>query len=71
MVVICQWPLYQLDIKNTFLHGVLEEEIYMEQPPRFVAQGESGLVCKLHRAWFGKFSHVMQNFGLKHCEADH
>ncbi|KAG2406196.1 Retrovirus-related Pol polyprotein from transposon RE1 Retro element 1 [Vigna angularis] len=81
MPAIRYWPLYQLDIKNAFLHGDLEEEIYMEQPPGFVAQGESGLVCKLRRslyglkqsprAWFGKFSQVVQKFGLKRCEADH
>ena len=63
------WPLYQLDIKNAFLHGELVEEVYMEQPPGFVAQGESGLVCKLRRslyslkqsprAWFGRFGFVV------------
>ncbi|KAL2337544.1 hypothetical protein Fmac_011990 [Flemingia macrophylla] len=81
MAAIRHWPLHQLDIKNAFLHGDLEEDIYMEQPPSFVAQGESGLVCKLHRflyglkqsprAWFGKFSHVVQLFGLKRSESDH
>ena len=40
MAVMYSWPLYQLDIKNVFLHGDLAEEVYMEQPPGFVAQGE-------------------------------
>ena len=66
MVAVRFWPLHQLKIKNAFLHGDLDEEIYMEQPLGFVAQGECGLVCKLcrslyglkqsPRAWFGKFS---------------
>ncbi|KOM38441.1 hypothetical protein LR48_Vigan03g182300 [Vigna angularis] len=37
MATIRHWPLHQLDIKNAILHGDLEEEAYMEQPPRFVA----------------------------------
>ena len=53
MAVMCSWALYQLDIKNVFLHGDLAEEVYMEQPPGFVAQGESGLVCKLHHSLYG------------------
>ena len=42
MTAISSWPLYQLDIKNVFLYGDLAEEVYMEQPLGFVAQG--GLV---------------------------
>ena len=53
MATMCSWPLYQLDIKNVFLHGDLVEEVYMEQPPGFVAQGESGLVCRLRRSLYG------------------
>ena len=36
-----------------FLHGDLAEEVYMEQPPGFVAQGESGLICRLRRSLYG------------------
>ena len=68
------WPLFQLDIKNVFLHGDLAEEVYIEQPPGFVAQGESGLICKLRRSLYGlkqspqasfnRFSSVVQEFGM-------
>ena len=53
----------------------------MEQPPGFVAQGESGLVCRLRRslydlkqsprAWFSRFSFVVQEFGMLRSTADH
>ena len=39
MVAMQSWPLYQLNIKNALLHGDLAEEVYMEQPHGFVAQG--------------------------------
>ena len=81
MVVMRSWPLFQLDIKNVFLHGDPAEEVYMEQPPSFVGQGESGLVCKLRRslyglkqsprAWFSRFSSVVQVFGMIRSIADH
>ena len=75
------WDLHQLDIKNVFLHGDLQEEVYMKQPPRFVAQGEIGKVCHLRkslyglkqspRAWFGKFSQAVEKFGLQKSKSDH
>ena len=53
MAAMRSWPPYQLDIKNAFLHGDLAEEVYMEQLLGFVAQEESGLVCRLHRSLYG------------------
>ena len=52
MATMRTWPLFQLDIKNVFLHGDLIEEVYMEQPLGFVTQGESGLVCVIAYIYF-------------------
>ena len=30
-----KWPIFQMDVKSPFLNGVLEEEVYLEQPPRY------------------------------------
>lgn len=46
------WSLQQLDVNNAFLNGLLEEDIYMQQPQRFVSENKS-LVCKLNCAIYG------------------
>ena len=43
----------QLDVKTTFLHGDLEEEIYMQQPEGFVKKGKENLVCRLKKSLYG------------------
>ena len=42
-----------MDVKTTFLHGDLEEEIYMKQPKGFAAKGKKELVCKLKKSLYG------------------
>jgi hypothetical protein len=36
MVATKGWSLHQMDVNNVFLHGDLQEEMYMEQPPSYV-----------------------------------
>ena len=43
----------QLDVKTTFLHGDLKEEIYMQQPEGFVKKGKENLVCRLKKSLYG------------------
>ncbi|CAN1127242.1 Retrovirus-related Pol polyprotein from transposon TNT 1-94 [Linum perenne] len=74
------WPLFQMDVKNAFLNGDLEEEVYMNIPEGVVHKGEKNSVCKLRkslyglkqspRAWFGKFSKTVISLGYTHCQTD-
>ena len=52
LVATYNWDLHQLDIKNVFLHGDLQEEVYMEQPLGFVAQGEIRRVYRLQKSLY-------------------
>eukprot|EP00261_Vitis_vinifera_P039153 XP_019080396.1 PREDICTED: uncharacterized protein LOC109123854 [Vitis vinifera] len=36
LAVTNRWPLRQLDVKKTFLNDTLTENVYMEQPPRYI-----------------------------------
>jgi Reverse transcriptase (RNA-dependent DNA polymerase) len=67
------WDLYQLDVKNVFLHGDLKVEVYMEIPPGFQNEQLKGKVCRLKRSlyglkqsprvWFDRFSMAMKKLG--------
>jgi len=52
-VTLFDLELEQLDVKTTFIHRELEEEIYMKQPEGFVVSGKEQLVCRLKKSLYG------------------
>jgi hypothetical protein len=74
------WSLRQLDVQNAFLHGVLEEEVYMRQPPGYEDKAYPHYICKLDkalyglkqapRAWYSRLSHKLQELGFVPSKAD-
>lgn len=73
------WPLHQIDINNAFLHGFLNEEIYM-YPLEGYSKAREGQVCKLRRSLYGlkqasrqwnlEFTKHLEGFGFKQSHAD-
>ncbi|KAH9769750.1 protein kinase domain-containing protein [Citrus sinensis] len=75
------WSLNKLYVKNAFLNGDLEEEVYMEAPPGFTEKFGSK-VCRLKRlilyglkqsprAWFERFTKFVKSQGYSQGQADH
>ena len=45
--------IHQIDVKTTLLNGELDEEIYMDQPQGFIADGQENKVCRLLKSLYG------------------
>ncbi|PKU70985.1 Retrovirus-related Pol polyprotein from transposon TNT 1-94 [Dendrobium catenatum] len=75
-----QWPIFQLDVSNAFLHGDLHDDIYMYQPPGFEDKTRPNDVCKLQkslyglkqapRQWFQKLTTFLQSKGFGFSRSD-
>ena len=69
-----------MDVKTVFLNGVMDEDVYMEQPTGFVEVGKENLICKLNksiyglkqvsRQWYLKFDRIIIQNGFKKNAVD-
>ncbi|GAA0153052.1 transmembrane signal receptor [Lithospermum erythrorhizon] len=74
------WALHQLDINNAYLHGYLDEDIYMQIPEGYVG-GQKSQVCKLKRSLYGlkqagrqwntEFTNTIIGYGFVQSYHDH
>jgi histone deacetylase 1/2 len=75
------WSMRQIDIQNAFLHGVLEEKVYMKQPPGYEDPSKpSHYICHLKKAlyglkqapkaWHSKLTSKLHHLGFKGSVAD-
>ena len=64
-----------MDMKSTFLNGILEEEVYIEQPEGFVDPRKKDMVCKMHkelynlkkapRSWYERLHNYLIKIGFQ------
>ena len=81
IVAAFDFKVEQMDVKKTFLHRDLEEEIYMKQPEGLMVKGKKELVCRLKnslyglkespRMWYQKFDTYIRGLGFTRSKEDH
>jgi hypothetical protein len=69
-----------MDMKMTFLNGIIEEEVYIQQPEGFEVQGRDSHVCRLKRAlyglkqapraWYSRIDSYLQGMGFTKSEEE-
>jgi hypothetical protein len=74
------WQIHQTNVKIVFLNGVIEEEIYIEQPEGFEVHSRASHVCRLRKAlyglkqaphvWYSKIDSYLLGMGFTKSEAN-
>ncbi|KAG8478240.1 hypothetical protein CXB51_028177 [Gossypium anomalum] len=80
IVAMHDLELEELDVKTAFLHGELEEDIYMQQPECFIVSEKENYVCLLRkslyglkqspRQWYKRFDSFMTSHDFKRSSLD-
>lgn len=79
VAAVKNWLVHQMDVSNAFLHGDLDEEIYMKLPQGYKS-ADPNKVCRLKkslyglrqapRCWYAKLTNALLRFGFSHDYAD-
>jgi hypothetical protein len=74
------WKIHQMNVKTTFLNGLIQEEVYIEHPLGFEVHGRDSHVCRLKKAlwglkqapkaWYSRIDAYLQQLGFEKSEAD-
>ena len=80
LATMMKWKIHQMDVKTAFLNGVVEEEVYMEQPLIFETHDRETHVCKLKKAlyglkhaprtWYGRINSFLTSLVFTKCKTD-
>jgi hypothetical protein len=80
LAVSQNWAVHQLDVKNAFLHGTLEETVYCAQPSRCIDPSKPNHACRLNKSLYGlkqapralynRFALFIRSIGVLEAKSD-
>ena len=80
LAAVMKWKVHQMDAKTSFLNGVVEEEVYVEQPLSFETHDRETHACKFNKAleglkqapktWYGRIDIFLSSLGFMKSKVD-